>query len=193
MANINIDSVLDKVYEWEHSSRGQKKMDQVISGYVHRNKERTEAGGEILTKKKMAEAGNLLVKTIKKAASSCNLPYSVAKHFDSLSRSRPIKQSDGSYKIELVFTDDLSRESLQPEDYGGVTNIVAIFNNGYPENRSKEEAISHITGWWHDKNVNALPYRQGLYFMQDAVNDFNENYAIPRGMYAEVGAIYDSE
>lgn len=95
--------------------------------------------------------------------------------------------------MEINFTDDLTRESLEPARYGGVKNIIAIFNNGYPSDKSRSEAISHVSGLWHGEYTTALDSRQGLYFLQDAVNDFNLNYGMPLGMFAEVGAVYDSE
>lgn len=193
MATINADSIMDKVYAYERSDKGQKRMQQTLSKYVKSNVEKTKAGSKVLTYRKMEEAGRKLVEMITQSANGCGLPDSVAAHFDSLKCGKPIRQSDGSYLMEISFTDDLTRASLQPEDYGGVTNIVAIFNNGYPKDRSRSEAISHVSGWWHDKNTTALGYRPGLFFMQSAVNDFNMNYGRGFDIYAEVAAIYDSE
>ena len=141
----------------------------------------------------MLDAARKLVQTIKDTAHGCDLPTSVLAHFDSLSIGKLQRQADSSYTIEINFTDDLTRESLQPEKYGGVRNIIAIFNNGYPADRSRSEAISHVAGYWHGKETVALEFRPGLYFLQDAVNDFNMNYGMPLGMYAELGAVYDSE
>lgn len=193
MPTINMDSILDKIYAWERSEKGQKKIQSTVNKYVRNNVSRTQAGGRVLTESDMRNAAKKLVQTIRDTALGCNLPPSVAAHFGSLKVGNLQRQPDGSYIIEINFTDDLTRESLQPENYGGVRNIIAIFNNGYPSDRGRSEAISYVTGWWHGKETRALEFRQGLYFMQDAVNDFNLNYGMPLGMYAEVGAIYDSE
>lgn len=193
MASVNIDSVLDKLYAWERSSKGQKKIQSTVNKYVRNNVRKTKAGSRVLTESDMKEAANKLVQTIRNTALGCSLPASVAAHFGSLKVGKLQRQVNGSYIIEINFTDDLSRESLQPEKYGGVRNIIAIFNNGYPSDRGRSEAISYVKGWWHGNETRALEFRQGLYFMQDAVNDFNLNYGIPLGMYAEVGEVYDSE
>lgn len=193
MPTINMDSILDKLYAWERSDKGQKKIQGTVNKYVRNNVRRTKAGSRVVTENDMREAAKKLVQTIRDTALGCNLPSSVAAHFGSLKVGKLQRQSDGSYIIEINFTDDLTRESLQPEKYGGVRNIIAIFNNGYPSDLGRSEAISHVSGWWHGKETTALEFRQGLYFMQDAVNDFNLNYGMPLGMYAEVGAIYDSE
>lgn len=193
MASVNADSIMDKVYAYEKSAKGQKKMKQTLDKYVKTNVEKTKAGSKVLTYRKMEEAGRKLVEMLTQAANGSGIPDSVAAHFGSLKCGKPMRQGDGSYIIEISFTDDLTRASLQPEDYGGVTNIVAIFNNGYPKDRGRSEAISHVSGWWHGKNTTALGYRPGLFFMQSAVNDFNANYGRGFDIYAEVAAIYDSE
>ena len=193
MPVINMDSILDKVYAWERSDKGQKKIQGTVNKYVRNNVGRTKAGSRVVTQRDMLNAARKLVQTIKDTAHGCDLPTSVLAHFDSLSIGKLQRQADDSYTIEINFTDDLTRESLQPEKYGGVRNIIAIFNNGYPADRSRSEAISHVAGYWHGKETVALEFRPGLYFLQDAVNDFNMNYGMPLGMYAELGAVYDSE
>ena len=193
MPATNMDSILDKVYAWERSDKGQKKIQGTVNKYVRNNVSRTKAGSRVVTQRDMLDAARKLVQTIKDTAHGCDLPTSVLAHFDSLSIGKLQRQADDSYTIEINFTDDLTRESLQPEKYGGVRNIIAIFNNGYPADRSRSEAISHVAGYWHGKETVALEFRPGLYFLQDAVNDFNMNYGMPLGMYAELGAVYDSE
>ena len=193
MPVINMDSILDKVYAWERSDKGQKKIQGTVNKYVRNNVSRTKAGSHVVTQRDMLDAARKLVQTIKDTAHGCDLPTSVLAHFDSLSIGKLQRQADDSYTIEINFTDDLTRESLQPEKYGGVRNIIAIFNNGYPADRSRSEAISHVAGYWHGKETVALEFRPGLYFLQDAVNDFNMNYGMPLGMYAELDVIYDSE
>lgn len=191
--SANLDSILDKVRAWERSEKGQKKIQSTVNKYIRNNVNKTKAGSRVVTHREMQDAAKKLVETIKATARGCNLPTSVLAHFDSLAIGKLQLQADGSYIIEINFTDDLTRESLQPYNYGGVRNIIAIFNNGYPQDRSRSEAISHVAGWWHGKETVALEYRPGLYFLQDAVNDFNMNYGMPLGMYAELGAEYDSE
>ena len=193
MPVINMDSILDKVYAWERSDKGQKKIQGTVNKYVRNNVSRTKAGSRVVTQRDMLDAARKLVQTIKDTAHGCDMPTSVLAHFDSLNIGKLQRQADDSYTIEINFTDDLTRESLQPEKYGGVRNIIAIFNNGYPADRSRSEEISHVAGYWHGKETVALEFRPGLYFLQDAVNDFNMNYGMPLGMYAELGAVYDSE
>ena len=193
MAIANMDSIRKKLEDWERSEKGQKKIQGTIDRYIRTNKSRTDTGGRVITKAEIKNAAAKLVALVKSYARGYNLPESVIAHFDSLTVTSTAQTEDGSYAVEINFTDDLSRESLQPDKYGGVDNIIAIFNNGYPADRNRSEAISHVHGWWHNKETQALEYRPGLYFLQDAVNDFNESYGIALGMYAELGTVYESE
>lgn len=190
MGKSNLDSILDKVDKWKNSREGQKRMRNVLDTYARNGINETLAGSQVLTRQAMFDYADKLIEAVRNTALSCDLPDTVADHFDSLRRGRVTMLSDGSFVVEISFDDDLSRPSLQPEDYEGARNIIAIFNNGYPADQSRTEAISHVSGWWHGRNVNALGFRPGLHFMQTAVDDFNAVYGSKFGIHAEVGEIY---
>lgn len=190
MASINLGSVLAKVDDWEESDKGRKRMKKTLDNYVRNNVGKTQAGSPVLTRKAMIDYGNKLIQAIQNTALSCDLPDSVAAHFSSLKRGKTTILPDGSYVMEISFTDDITRESLEPQRYGGVRNIVAIFNNGYPADAGRSEAISNVYGWWHGNYIHALGARQGLHFMQTAVDDFNQTYGSQFGIHATVGEIY---
>ena len=113
MAQINYDAILDKVYAYTESSKGQERMQKKINNYVMHNIKRTKAGSRVITYRDMIDAGDKLVQQIRSAAQGCDLPASVLAHFDSLKRGRAEKQPDGSYVMEISFTDDLSRPSKE--------------------------------------------------------------------------------
>lgn len=190
MAGINIDSILGKVDDWKTSPKGQKRMKSTIDKYVRTNVSKTQAGSPVLTRKAMADYGDKLIQAIQNTALSCDLPASVAAHFSSLKRGKTTILPDGSYAMEISFTDDLTRESLEPARYGGARNIIAIFNNGYPADAGRSVAISNVYGWWHSEYIHALGSRPGLHFMQSAVDDFNQTYGSQFGIHATVGEIY---
>lgn len=190
MASLNLDSILAKVDYWKESDKGRKRMKKTLDNYVRNNVGKTQAGSPVLTRKAINDYGNKLIQAIQNTALSCDLPDSVAAHFSSLKRGRTTILPDGSYVMEISFTDDLTRESLEPQRYGGVRNIVAIFNNGYPADAGRSEAISNVYGWWHGNYIHALGARQGLHFMQTAVEDFNQTYGSQFGIHATVGEIY---
>lgn len=190
MATINVDAILGKVDDWKTSDKGQKRMKQTIDKYARTNAAKTQAGSPVLTRKAMADYGDKLIQTIRNTALSYDLPPSVAAHFSSLKRGKTTVLPDGSYVMEISFTDDLTRESLEPARYDGARNIVAIFNNGYPADAGRSVAISNVYGWWHSEYIHALGSRPGLHFMQTAVDDFNQTYGSQFGIHATVGEIY---
>lgn len=192
-ATVNMGSIMGKLRAWESSPKGQKALQDKLHAYIIRNVEKTQAGSRVLTRHKMIELADILVKAVRNNASSASLPPSVASHFSSLKRGPVTEKADGSFEVEINFMDDMSRESLQPYSYGGVRNIVAIFNNGYPHNGQSPEAIASVTGEWHGKQTSALGSRPGLYFMQRAVNEFNSLYGEQYNIYAELDAVYDQE
>lgn len=190
MASLNLDFILAKVDDWKESDKGRKRMKKTLDNYVRNNVGKTQAGSPVLTRKAMIDYGNKLIQTIQNTALSCDLPDSVAAHFSSLKRGKTTILPDGSYAMEISFTDDLTRESLEPARYGGARNIIAIFNNGYPADAGRSVAISNVYGWWHSEYIHALGSRPGLHFMQSAVDDFNQTYGSQFGIHATVGEIY---
>lgn len=190
MATVNADSIAKKVKAYVDSSKGKQRMKSTLDGYIKKNVSETKAGSRVLTESDIMAAGEALARMIKAAANSSDIPASVASDIDSLRPGKLKKMPDGSYTLEFSFTADLSRPSLEPYKYGGVDNIVAIFNNGYPADKGKQEAIKNVWGYWHGAYIHALGYRQGLHFMQAAVNDFNANYGAKFNMFATLADCY---
>ena len=72
--------------------------------------------------------------------------------------------------VDISFDESaVYRPSLQPSIYGGVDNIIALFNNGY-------NAYKSIGGYWHGDYITSLQRREALHFIQNAINDFNTRY-----------------
>lgn len=189
MATVNMSSILKKVEAWEKSDAGQKRMNTTIDKYIKTGVKTTQAGDSVLTLSRMKEMADILIRILVKSASG--LPASVAEHFSSLKSSPPKRLSDGSYSIEISFTADLTRASLQPYDYEGARNIIAIFNNGYPQSAGRAEAISQVSGFWHGEYVHARGSREGLHFMQAAENEFNSTYGAVYDVYVTLNPVYE--
>lgn len=189
MATVDMGSILKKVEAWEKSDAGQKRMRSTIDKYIKTGVKTTQAGDTVLTLDRMKEMANILIRILAKSAAG--LPASVAEHFSSLKSSTPKRLPDGSYEIEISFADDLTRASLQPYDYEGARNIVAIFNNGYPQNGGRAEAISQVAGFWHGEYVHARGSREGLHFMQAAADEFNSTYGAVYDVYVTLDPVYE--
>lgn len=90
---------------------------------------------------------------------------------------------DGSATASISLGGDLFRPSLYPAGYGGVNNIVALFNNGYT-------ASHHVYGSWHGNRVRSRLSRPGLHFMQAAVADFNGGHGAANNIVARLSDEY---
>ena len=137
-----------------------------------------------------------LISCLVNTAKGYGLPPSVIKHFESLEYTKPHLVSmykSIEYSSSIYFEDALRgllhRDSLYPDKYEGVDNIVAVFNNGY-------DAGNHVwgiwvpapedsAGWGHDAIYAASKtHRDGLHFIQQAIDDFNGNFGYYYGATA---------
>ena len=172
---ISTGDIMSKINAYAKSSEGQKRMSEKIKSYRNGSDPnvaasgKTYGGGRIMTEKQMVAAAKDLISMIRSAAASAGLPASVMEHVESLDYTNPFELPDGSMGIQIYLTDDPKRPSLYPEKYGGVDNIVAVFNNGYT-------AKDFVYGKWHNKKIRSLDERQGSFFMQKAVDTFMAAY-----------------
>lgn len=186
MENINLDSIMRKVSAYSRTDNGKAKMRDVIQRYRDSGTGKTGAGDRIITKEDMLVAADKMISVLRSTAQSYGLPASVMKHFDSLDYSSVYEMLDGTSMVYIYFMDALHRDSLQPEGYDGVRNIVALLNNGY-------HAKNYVYGYWEghsptgeskfdgrstdtDAYIRSRKDREGLQFIQQAINDFNGNY-----------------
>ena len=126
---------------------------------------------------KINSSGNVKAKLSKVAAPNGRaIAYSLANELvDSINSNSPSSISsspasfngvtdlgDNKYKLG-VSIDYVYRPSLVPERYGGITDIFALFNNGY-------SASNRVYGMWHGEHIGSLTSREPLHFIQDAVD-----------------------
>lgn len=173
---ISASGVMDKVSAYAKTTEGQKRMRDKIQSYINgsdphvKSTGKTYGGGVIMTEKEMMAAAKDLIAMLRASAASAGLPASVMEHVESFAFTKPFVAPDGSASIQIYMTDNPYRESLMPQKYGGVDNIVAIFNNGYT-------ASDRVYGKSHDKKIVSLDKRQGSFFMQKAVDEFMAKYS----------------
>lgn len=185
MSNIDMGSIMKKVESYARSAEGKLQMKKCIEKYKYNGIEKTKGNGRIVTNSNMNDAANKIIEILKHIAQSYDLPDSVMRHFDSLRYSKAKHRPDGTSVIYIYFNDDLQRDSLYPDGYGdGVSNIIALLNNGY---RAKNYVYGNWdnhspTGEYDGRSINSSAYirsrkdREGLYFIQQAIDDFNKNF-----------------
>jgi len=194
-------SIGSKLNAWVNSPRGQARMQAKLEEYAKNGIGKTAAGDNVVNEEKMFEAADKLISVIRSTAASYGLPASVMAHIDSLDYSRIYTtMPDGTSVIYLYFEDDMHRDSLYPEGYDGVRNIVALLNNGY-------HAANYVYGHWDNhstaggsvfdgRSIDSSTYirsrkdREGLHFIQQAVADFNGSYGSEYNATAVAGSEY---
>lgn len=196
MYTVNIDSIMQKVMAFSNSPSGQKLIKERVRQYQESGTKKTAAGSRIITEKDLYDAANKMIEILTSTAQSYALPESVMRHFGSLQMSKAVPSPGGGSMVAVYFGDDLHRDSLVPESYDGVRNIVALLNNGY-------HARDYVYGWWDGHSptgasagdlrnagadgsayIRSRKDREGLGFIQQAVADFNRVY----GSYYNVTA-----
>lgn len=207
MPAINMSSIMSKVGAYSRSVSGKLRMKECIQKYEAEGRKKTAGGGKVMTEAEMREAGAKLIQILQETARNNDLPQSVIQHFNSLECSKPYRMQDGSTLMYVYFEDDLHRDSLDDGMNGytgeGINNIVALFNNG-------AHASDYVYGWWHDHEpindavlrsrvgdtkvnyalVRSQKDREGLHFIQQAVDDFNGNYGADYNVTATAGDDY---
>lgn len=200
MANINLDSIMKKVEAYGRSVNGKLRMQEVIHKYAKDGVSKTGAGDRVVTETDMWMAASKMISVLRDTARSYALPASIMRHFDSLECSKIYQMPDGSSEIYIYFGDDLHRDSLYSDGYDGVDNIIAVLNNGY-------HAKNYVYGDWdghaptgemrfdgrsieNNAYIRSRKDREGLKFIQQAVQDFNGNYGSDYNVTAIAGDDY---
>lgn len=201
MASINMASIMNKVEAYGRSVNGKLRMRECIQNYANAGKTETAAGDKVLTEKDMLLAASKMIQVLRSTAQSYGLPASVMRHFDMLDTSPVYKMPDGSSIIYIRFDDNLHRDSLYSDGYDGIENIVALLNNGY-------HARNYVYGDWDGhsptgesrfdgRSIDTSAYirsrkdREGLHFIQQAIQDFNGNYGSDFNVTAVAGDDYN--
>lgn len=187
---IDIGTIMSKVNSYAKTSDGKKRMDDTIRSYRMGGDSRVNAtgktygGGSIVTEAEMASMARDMLAMLRRAAASADLPASVMEHIESFRFSTPFIEADGSATVQIYMTDSPGRPSLYTEKYShGVENIVAIFNCGY-------DASGVVYGKWHGEKIVSKDHRDGKFFMQAAINEFNAKYGGEFDVVAELDAEY---
>lgn len=174
---ISLGAIAGKLKQYADSPAGKQRMAEAVqrireSKGLSGGSGRTQAGDVVATYDQMQAAAKELVALIRKHAAGASLPPSVMAHIESFSDLPLVVHPDGSASIAINMLDDPSRPSVQPENYDGAYNIVALFNAGYT-------AKGSVYGSWKTagRDIWTKKHRDGLFFLQKAIEEFNSKYA----------------
>lgn len=192
MAGINMKSILAKAQACTASAELQKKIEAKID-QVMLTGGGAPGGAAISTAGASAAAGKFIevlqneVKSLGGGGSYSGggLGDTAVSAATSLEHGAPQKVGKNKYQIDVWFSGDLHRDSLAPDKYDGVDNIVALLNNG----RKRTDGSAY--GLWHGHEIVGLRYRSGANFISSAVHNFMANYGTEYGVTdIDVSPIY---
>lgn len=181
MAGINMESILAKAKACTNTSEFQQKVQQKADVLIREGGVAQTSSGRMVTISEMQMAAAKFIEVLQNEISGSGIAISGAV---SLTHGSPFQVAPNKYQIEVSFSGDLHRDSLAPDIYGGIDNIVALFNNGYA-------AGNRVYGIWHGEQIASLPNRTGIHFIESAVRNYMANYASEYGVIdIEVNPIY---
>lgn len=194
MSSVNMSGIMSKLKIFLGSQEGKDIVDDYIQRCIYYGRSLTSNGTEIVTFDIMKRAADRLIQKVRETAASKNLPESVMSHFSSLTATEPIPLNNNKlYKIEISFSDNLSRLSFQiahgkkKGQYTGegIENIVSLFDTGMDAGRM---AYGLWIGYEMLGPVAGLTHRDELRFMSEAVSEFNYEWGELYHVYAYISA-----
>ena len=96
-----------------------------------------------------------------------------------------VEGGGGAYSITLFLGGDLSRPSLNPRN-DGADDIVGLFIHGWGP---KSWPPKRVFGVWHGMTVGSRVAKEGMGFLQAAIDEFNMKYGYS-GITATIGGSY---
>lgn len=122
------------------------------------------------------EAAQKFIHVLENTINSSGLSENAKSAILHLDYGKPQILRDGSYQIRVFFTGDMTRDSLQPYKYGEIEDIAELFDTGV------DHKMHAVSGSWHGEKVWSRTVIKGAGFMDQAVSDFNGNYAADYGV-----------
>lgn len=194
MATIDMNSILAKAKKATGSPAFQKKLESKIDTMLL-------GGGVMATGRNMTIYGTsmaaakfieVLQDEIQSHAASSSfsaggLGSTAIDALIKLEHGEPIKVGRNRYQIEVWFTEDLRRDSLDPSEFDGIDNIAALLNSGYSAGKTVYGIWLGHSPW----NIPSLQHRDGAHFIENAIRNFMANYAHEYGVIdIEVDDVY---
>lgn len=122
------------------------------------------------------EAGEKFVEVLKSNIAGCGLSEGVASALGDVVCSGATDLGDGHFTVSVSFAGDLFRFSLDPDRYGGIDNLAALYNYGVGH------TMRQVFGYWHGELTGSRTVIPGAHFMEAAVAEFMGSYAAEYGV-----------
>lgn len=189
---VNRGSIMQKVKSHIASPSYQSAVNKEIKRRREGNIGGADLGVNIITEAQMRDAASILRKLLYSVAASAGVPGSVLEHIGDI-ESSGITYEDGDKQasITLSFVGDLSRPSLVRKDgsqSAGIKDIVTLFDQGYSYDGKR--VFGYYENWGaakpagSDMVIVSRNEREGLFFLQNAIEEFNSIYGASYHCYA---------
>lgn len=196
MSKINISSILEKAAKATKTASFKKSIDQVVDRIMTEGSATNiGSGGNVVTISGVSMAASKFIEVLQNEIQSHagsdfgsgELGPTAIDALVRLDHGEPTKIGRNKYQIAVWFSEDLSRESLCPNQYDGIDNIAALLNSGY-------SARHRVYGVWSNHGSDRQPSladRAGTQFIENAIREYMANYASEYGVVdIEVDEIY---
>lgn len=167
MASINIESILTKAKAHMKSNAGQCKINNIVNK-VMCGKIRLQSSAITHTPE---EAAAKFISVLQDSINSAGLSENAISAVSNIEHGSAHSIGRNTYLIDVFFVGDMTRPSLDEAKYGGIDDIVALFNNGV------DHTMRPVHGLWHGEEVWSRTVIPGTHFIEQAVTDFMGNYA----------------
>lgn len=199
MAKINMSSIKAKAARCIESDKFQKIIDEKVDDYILKGglpsgKKVTIAGINMAAAKFIEVLQNEINShAIAEGGGGLNgrgLGATAVSALTKLEHGVPVKIGKNRYQIDVWFGNSptapdgryLERESLAPDEFPeGVKNIAALLNKGY----SAQNTVYGIWaghGYAGSLNIPSLKDREGLHFIESALNNYMANHSKEYGV-----------
>lgn len=168
MASINMASILAKAKSHMGSSSGKQKVNSVVTNVMLGNLRLQSGGGGNHTPE---EAAAKFIEVLQNEINSSGLSPGAAAAISNLGHTSASCVGENLYTVGVYFAGDLSRPSLDEAQYGSISNLAALFNNGV------DHTMRPVHGIWHGNEVWSRTTIPGVHFIDSAVHSFMGNYA----------------
>ena len=181
MAVVNWSSILSKAEACMKTPEKKNEVKKIVDDYMLSGNKLSNSSNTIAAADRFVE---VLKQCIRDSAgtnySAGELSQYAIDAVSNIKRGKVSARGNGSYSVVINFDGERHRDSLAPSLYPeGVDDIVAILNNGYPEDGHQMGVVS---GVWHGKHTFSLPNRNGAHFIEDAVSVFMTTEAAKFGV-----------
>ena len=167
MASINMGSILAKAKASMESNTGQSKVNGVVNKAMLGNI-RLQSGGNIHTPE---EAAAKFIEVLRNSIEGTGLSEGAIEAISNIEHGSAHSIGHNTYIIGVYFVGDMTRPSLDEAKYGGINDIVALFNNGV------DHIMRPVHGMWHGEETWSRTVIPGASFIEQAITDFMGNYS----------------